>query len=60
MKQGKFKPKDKLICKSDAYSTINKGDTVTVVNYIDYGFFCIEENIGVYEDIDFIQVKEKA
>lgn len=53
----KFKPNDKLICKTDAYSTINKGDIVTVTDYIEYGFFFIKENVGVYEDIDFIQVK---
>jgi len=57
MRKGKFKPGDKLICKSDAYLTINKDDCVTVDKYVSDGYLYIEECVGIYEDMDFIKIK---
>ena len=51
----KFKPGDKLICKSNEYSTIKENQRVTVEKYVIDGYFYIEEMVGSYDENDFIK-----
>lgn len=51
----KFKKGDKVICITDAYSTISLGGVVTIEKFLDKDFFLIEEYVGAYEVDDFVK-----
>lgn len=51
----KFKKGDKVMCITDAYSTISLGRVVTIEKFIDKDFFLIEEYVGSYEVDDFVK-----
>lgn len=51
----KFKSGDKVICKSNEYITIKENQCVTVDRYVDDYYFYIDEEIGVYNQADFIK-----
>lgn len=55
--RNKFDKGDKIICKTNEYLNLREGQCVTVEKYIDNGIFYIEEEMGSFEDSDFINVR---
>lgn len=53
----KFKSGDKVICKTNEYLNLREEQCVTVEKYIEDGIFYIEEEMGSYEDCDFVNVR---
>lgn len=50
-----FKKDDKVLCITDAYSTIKLGELVTIQKFIDKDFFLIDEFVGAYDIDDFVK-----